>query len=154
MKKLMEGGFMISFKFIKTSDPDYPRERALRWEMIHKPLGLPPGAEICPEDEKGLHLVAIEKKEIIGCILFHADSAKSGKIVQLAMAELHNHQGFVRKFLHHLENHLVEKGFKEIECLIKEENLDFYERLGFHNLGQKTQAQDSYLVHKALHESD
>ena len=97
---------MINFKFIKTSDPDYPRERALRWETIHKPLGLPPGAEICPEDEKGMHLIALEKKEVIGCILVSQVSEKTSKIVQLALSDVHNHQGFCRKLLHFLENHL------------------------------------------------
>lgn len=142
---------MISFKFIKTSDPDYPRERALRWEMIHKPLGLPPGAEICPEDEKGLHLIALEKKEVIGCILFSPISDTKGKIVQLALAELHNHQGFGRKLLHHLEHYLFEKGFKELECTVKKENLNFYERLGFHD--EKIPVlDDDVVVHKQLHE--
>lgn len=144
---------MINFKFIKTTDPDYPRERALRWEMLHKPLGLPPGAEICPEDEKGLHLIALQKKEVIGCILFHPESTKSGKIIQMALSEQNDHHGFVRKLLHHLEFHLAEKGFKEIECLVKSDNIDFFERLGFHNLGLNKEL-DCYLFHKALHESD
>lgn len=142
---------MISFKFIKTSDPDYPRERALRWEMIHKPMGLPPGAEICPEDEKGLHLIALEKKEVIGCILFSPISDTKGKIVQLALAELHNHQGFGRKLLHHLENYLFEKGFKELECTVKKENLNFFERLGFHD-DKITAFDEDIVVHKQLHE--
>lgn len=142
---------MISFKFIKTSDPDYPRERALRWEMIHKPLGLPPGAEVCPEDEKGIHLIALEKKEVIGCILFSPLSETKGKIVQLALAELHNHQGFCRKLLHHLENYLFEKGFKELECTIKKENLNFYERLGFHD-NKSVNSDEDILLLKQLHE--
>lgn len=146
---------MISFKFINMTDPDYPRERALRWEMLHKPQGLPPGSEACPEDKKGWHLVAMDKKEVVGCILFYPETERSGKIIQLALAELHNQQSFVRKLLHHLEHHLVEKGFKEIECLVKEDQLDFYERLGFHNLGHKHSASDQvFLLHKALHESD
>jgi ribosomal protein S18 acetylase RimI-like enzyme len=148
---------MVNFKFIKLDDPEYPRERALRWEMLHKPLGLPPGAEVCPEDAKGLHLVAFEKKEIIGCILFHPESPKSGKIIQLALAELHDHQGFVRKFLHHLEHHLMENGYKEIECIVKTDNLDFFERLGFHNLGiapKNPTQEECFLLHKSLHEGE
>ncbi len=145
---------MIHFKFIKTSDPDYPRERALRWEMLKKPMGLPPGTELCPEDEKGLHLVALEKKEVIGCILFYPESDVSGKIVQLALAELHDHHGFVRKLLHHLENYLFEKGFKEIECHVSSDNLDFFERLGFHKQVSSAalkEGDDTFLVHKTLH---
>lgn len=148
---------MIQFKFIKMSDPDYPRERALRWEMLHKPQGLPPGAEACQEDEKGMHLVAMDKKEVIGCILFYPETDRSGKIVQMALAEPHSQGGFVRKLLHHLEQHLAQKGFKEIECFVKEDLIDFYERLGFHNLGLSKNAkadEQIYLLHKALHESD
>ncbi len=146
---------MIKYKFINTSDPDYPQERALRWEMLHKPLGLPPGAECCPEDAQGLHLIALEKNEVIGCILFYPDSNKSGRIIQMALADLHHHQGFVRKFLHQLEEHLTKQGFKEIECVVKDDRLDFFERLGFHNLGQKQQIdKDSFVLHKALYESE
>jgi N-acetylglutamate synthase-like GNAT family acetyltransferase len=148
---------MVQFKFIQTKDPEYPRERALRWEMLHKPLGLPPGAELCAEDVKGLHLVALEKKEVIGCILFHPESNKSGKIIQLALAELHDHQGFVRKLLHYLERHLIDSGYKEIECLVGPDNIDFFERLGFHNLGKtlKSEKQEEcFLLHIALHESE
>lgn len=140
---------MISFKFIKVTDPNYPRERALRWEMIHKPLGLPPGAEICPEDEQGWHLIALEKKEVIGCILFSPLSETKGKIIQLAVAELHNHQGFARKLLHHLEGYLFDKGFKELECSVKKDNLEFYEKLGFH---KALAVGEDNLVHKHLHE--
>lgn len=142
---------MISFKFIKTSDPDYPRERALRWEMIHKPLGLPPGAEICPEDQGGLHLIALEKKEVIGCILFAPISDTKGQIVQLALAELHNHQGFGRKLLHYLEGYLFEKGFKELECRIKKDSLSFYEKLGFHN-EKNLASSEEMVLSKQLHE--
>jgi len=121
----------MKFKFIRTTDPEYARERALRWEMLHKPMGLPPGSEVYPEDEKGLHLVAIDKKEVIGCLLFSPDSERSGKLLQLAFSDKGEPHHF-RKLLHHLERHLYEKGFREITCFVKEEMIPFYEKLGFH----------------------
>ena len=41
----------MKFKFITLSDPYYRDELMLRWEVIEKPKGLPPGLETLSEEE-------------------------------------------------------------------------------------------------------
>jgi N-acetylglutamate synthase-like GNAT family acetyltransferase len=123
---------MIKYRFIRPKDPDFALERGLRWETIFKPMGMPPGSELTKEDENGIHLVAFEKKEIIGTILFSPISSEVGSIVQMAIAPQKEHQGFSRKLLHHLETYLQDKGFKKMEIHCSKEHADFYLRLGFH----------------------
>jgi len=143
----------MKFKFIKTTDPEYARERALRWEMLHKPMGLPPGSELYPEDEKGLHLIAMDKKEVVGCLLFYPENATSGKLVQFAFTDMGDQHQF-RKLLHYLEKHLFEKGFSEITCSVKPDLVSFYEKLGFNaSVKASGHAEETIILSKKLHES-
>ena len=122
---------MIKYRFIRPKDPDFALERGLRWETLFKPMGMPPGSELCKEDENGIHLVAFEKKEIIGTILFSPQSAEVGSIIQMAVSSQKDHKGFSRQLLHHLETYLLEKGFKKMEISCSKEHEDYYLRLGF-----------------------
>lgn len=121
------------FKFIKTTDPEYSAERMLRWEVLRKPMGLPPGSEFSPEDPESLHLVALENKSLIGCILFHPESKHQGRVFQLALAEDYRGRGFGRKLIHALEEFLVKNGYLSIYCFVQEEIAGFYERMGFNS---------------------
>jgi ribosomal protein S18 acetylase RimI-like enzyme len=83
----------MKFKFIKLTDPYYRDELMLRWEVLRKPLGMPPGSELQPEEKDSFHLIALEKKQLVGCVLFHPESQTEGKIFQMALSEEYRGQG-------------------------------------------------------------
>lgn len=121
----------MKFKFIQTRDPEYSRELILRWETLRKPLGLPPGSELCEGEKESLHLIAIERKDIVGCVVFHPLDANKGELRQLAFSSDYHGRGFGRQMLTTLENSLVGKGFKEIQLYAGMEWVDFYLNMGY-----------------------
>lgn len=121
----------MKFKFISPKDPYYRDERMLRWEVLRKPLGMPPGSEMHPEDPDSFHLIALEKKKLIGCVIFHPESNDSGRVFHLALSEDYRGKGFGRQMMATLESHLVEKGIQNLYILAREDVLGFYKRIGF-----------------------
>lgn len=126
---------MIKFRFITPDDPEYPQELMLRWEVLLKPLGLPPGKEQPSEETESLHLIAFEKKKMIGCILFHPEGEIKGRVHQMALSEEYRGRGFGRKMLHTLEQALVSRGIKEVCLLAPADKIAFYSRVGFASEG-------------------
>ena len=69
----------MKFCFITPVDPAYQHELMLRWEVLFKPLGLPPGGEVEADEKKSLHLIALEKKKLVGCVVFSPESETAGR---------------------------------------------------------------------------
>jgi N-acetylglutamate synthase-like GNAT family acetyltransferase len=122
----------MKFKFISLSDPYYREELMLRWEAIEKPKGLPPGPHMLHEEEKeSFHLVAIEKKRLVGCIVCYPQSETEGKIFHLAFSEEYRGKPFSRQMLSTLEEFLMDKGICCLHVVAGMEMRDFYSHLGF-----------------------
>lgn len=125
----MEGG--MQFKIISLSDPYYRDELMLRWEAIEKPRGLPPGSERCDEEKNSIHLVAIEKKQLVGCIVCQPQSETEGKIFHLAFSEEYKGKPFSRQMLSALEEFLMHRGISHLYVVAGMEMKEFYSHLGF-----------------------
>jgi predicted GNAT family N-acyltransferase len=122
----------MKFKFITPSHAYYRDELMLRWEVLRKPLGMPPGSEVVPEEMESLHLLVIDEKKIIGCLLFHPETDHSGRIVQMALNEEYRGKGCGRKLMHNLEQALSKKGISHLYIYAREDLEGFYERMGYH----------------------
>ncbi len=127
----------MKFKFIKTHHPDYSRELILRWEVLRKPLGLPPGSELVPEEKEYLHLLAIDGKKVVGCVLFHQEGIDCGQVDQMAISEEYHGIGFARQLMVAMELALTKKGIRDVYALVNEEVVGFYLQLGYHAEGKK-----------------
>jgi N-acetylglutamate synthase-like GNAT family acetyltransferase len=121
----------MEFKFISLSDPYYRDELMLRWEAIEKPKGLPPGPQMLYEEKESFHLVAIEKKRLVGCIVCHPQSETEGTIFHLAFSEEYKGKPFSRQMLSTLEEFLMNKGISYLRVVAGMEMKDFYSHLGF-----------------------
>ena len=126
----------MKFKFITPSHAYYRDELMLRWEVLSKPLGLPPGSEITAEEMECSHVLVMEEKKIIGCVLFHQESTDSGRIMQLALSEDCRGKGCGRKLIAHLEQDLSRKGISNLYIYAKEDLEGFYQKLGYHSDGE------------------
>jgi ribosomal protein S18 acetylase RimI-like enzyme len=122
----------MKFKFITPAHAYYRDELMLRWEVLRKPLGMPPGSEVIPEEMECIHLLALDEKKIVGCVLFHPESDHLGRIVQVALSEDYRGKGCGRKLLQMLEQHVAKKGTQEMYLYAREEYQPFFERMGFH----------------------
>ncbi len=122
----------MKFKVITPNAPEYPAERMLRWEVLSKPLGMPPPeADVFPEEMQSLHLIALDGKRIVGCVCFHPESESNGRIFELAVSEEYQGRGFGRQLLHRLEKMLVEKGILNVYLLAGTESEEFYALMGY-----------------------
>jgi ribosomal protein S18 acetylase RimI-like enzyme len=142
----------MKFRFIQCEDPEYQAELMLRWEALRKPLGLPPGSERHPEEAESIHLLALEGKRIVGCVLFYPENSEKGRLYQMAVSEEYRGQGFGRKLLAKLEESLKQKGYHEVYLYARDESLGFYERMGFHKEGNAIlkDGLDHFLMRKQL----
>ena len=123
----------VKFKFINPNSVEYPKELMLRWEVLRKPLGMSPGSEINSkkEEEESLHLIALDGKEVVGCVLFHPEKEKEGKLFQMAVSEEYRGRGFGRKLIIALEKELKSRHFDAIYLQVREEVLKFYIKMGY-----------------------
>lgn len=127
----------MKFKFIKTRNPEYFQECMLRWEVQHKPLGVPPDPSLFPEEENSLHLVALEGKEVVGCVIFHPKNDEGGEIEPMTVSANYRGKGFARKLIHALETALIQRGIHEVVLFAREEAVNFYHHLGYHQENEK-----------------
>jgi N-acetylglutamate synthase-like GNAT family acetyltransferase len=121
----------MKFKIITPDAPEYQAERMLRWEVLAKPLGMPPGSEIFPEEMQSLHLIALDGKRIVGCVCFYPESDTNGRISEMAVSEEYQGQGFGRQLLHTLERMLVQRGIHDVYLFTRPETEEFYSLMGY-----------------------
>ena len=121
----------MKFKFITISDPYYREELMLRWEVVEKPKGLPPGLERISEEKESIHLIALEKKQLVGCIVCHPESETEGKIYHLALSDEYKGKPFSRQMLLAMEEFLIHRGIEHVHVLASKEMREFYSHLGF-----------------------
>lgn len=120
----------MEFRFITTQDPLYPAERKLRSEVLRKPLGFPPGAEIFPFEKDSLHLVAVDNDKVVGCVLYKPEG-RTGRLYQMAVYKKYQGRGIGRKLISTLEKYLKGKGVTGIYLHARKVSLSFYEQLGY-----------------------
>lgn len=126
---------MIEFKLIDTRDTMYNDELALRYELLRKPLGMPRGSEVFPFENKSLHLVAMERGKVIGCVLFKREK-NTGRLFAMAVAEKFQGKGIGRRLVSELEKHLITEGVQEIYLHARAHVTDFYKTLGYSIRGE------------------
>ena len=116
----------MKFKFINLLDPYYKEERMLRWEALEKPYGIPPGFKPDLEEKNCIHLIALDDKKLVGCVVCNP---LSGKIFDCVIEDAK--EGFARKMIQTLEEALQKKGLFDIYVIAQEETQGFFSHLGY-----------------------
>src|SRR5688572_17839071 len=98
-------------RFIDMQDALYEQEKWLRYLVLRRPIGLPEDAVLFPFEPESLHLLALESDRVVGCVLFHPESEREGRLYQMAVAEDRQRHGIGRLLVKHLEAHLKAKNF-------------------------------------------
>lgn len=126
-----KGEVLMKFKFIALSDPYYYDELMLRWEVVEKPKGVPPGFERRKEEEVSFHLVALDKKRLVGCLVCQPHSELDAEIFHFAISDEYKGKPFARQMLVALEEFLSHKGISHVYVLASETDWGIYDHLGF-----------------------
>ena len=116
----------MKFKFINQLDPYYREERMLRWEALEKPYGIPPGFKSDREEKNCIHLIALDKKRLVGCAIYNLEK---GEIFDCVIED--GKGGFARQMIHKLEEALQKKGLSDVHVIAQEENQSFFANLGY-----------------------
>lgn len=125
----------MKFKFIALSDPYYYDELMLRWEVVEKPKGIPPGFERRKEEEFSFHLIALDKKRLVGCVVCQPHTEGSAEIFHLAISEEYTGKPFARQMFIALEEFLSHRGISLLYVIASIDEADIYDHLGFVSQG-------------------
>ncbi|PWU16609.1 MAG: hypothetical protein C5B45_00160 [Chlamydiae bacterium] len=126
---------LMKFKWITINHIEYGSAKMLRWEVLHKPLGLAPETEEISDGISSLHLVALDSKKVVGSISFSPESEIMGRMYQMVMSEEYRGRGFGRKLLCTLEKGLEKKGIYYVYLYAYKEVEGFYQQMGYHPEG-------------------
>ena len=121
----------IELRFIERGDPLYDAELELRFRVLREPLGHPREAVVFPFEAESLHLVALEGGRVVGCVLFHPESAEDGRLYQMAVVPALQGTGIGTRLVHALESELSRRGFRSVHLHARAHVVPFYERLGY-----------------------
>lgn len=122
----------LVLQWIGQDSPHYAGERALRYEVLRKPLGMPPGSEENAAEARCQHCVALRDGVVVGCVLWLADEGGvGGKLMQMAVAEALRGQDVGRRLVRELERKVAADGIEVVRMHARESALPFYEKLGY-----------------------
>lgn len=103
--------------------------------MLRKPLGLERDAVLFPFDRDSLHLVALDGDRVVGCVLFHPDGHRTGRLFQMAIEPERQGTGLGTRLVRALEEEVARRGFHEVTLHARDTAVGFYARLGYEPIG-------------------
>ncbi len=88
---------MTRLFFIDPDQARYGDELELRYQVLRAPLGMPRESVPFPFERGSVHLVAADDADVlVGCVLFHPESAAEGRLFQMAVATAAQRTGLGR----------------------------------------------------------
>ena len=118
-------------RFVTVDEPAYAGELELRYRVLREPLGRPRADVPFPFERESLHLVAERDAAVVGCVLFHPESAAGGRLFQMAVMPDDRRSGLGRRLVATLEDELRGRGIRTVHLHARADVVGFYERLGY-----------------------
>jgi ribosomal protein S18 acetylase RimI-like enzyme len=109
---------------------------ALREAVLRKPLGLTFSAEELDRESTDYHLACHDKGRLIGCLVLVPLADGIIKMRQVAVAPEGQGQGVGRSLTEFAESLARSRSFKRMTLHARETAIGFYERLGYHGVGE------------------
>lgn len=108
------------------------RIRALRYEILRKPHGMPPSGAVFPgdENESTLHLLALSEAELIGCSTLFIDDSDAIQLRGMAVANHWQRRGIGHRMVETAQDIATFK-VKSLWCNARLSAIGFYERHGW-----------------------
>lgn len=117
--------------FITPEHPLYEQEIELRFQVLREPLGHTRAQVPFPFEQESLHLIACAAGRVLGCVLFHPENSRGGRLFQMAVAPEQQGRGMGRALVKALEAELSRRGVEEVRLHARAPVVPFYERLGY-----------------------
>jgi predicted GNAT family N-acyltransferase len=140
----------MNFREIAYGSEDYRRERALRDEILRKPLGLTLGDEQLEAERGQWHFGLFDRAGgLVGCVVVvppgAGDTSRPGpwhagseaRLRQMAVAEPFQRQGHGRRLIAAVESLLAVRGVTRLVLHARQHVVPFYEKLGYRVVGDE-----------------
>ena len=121
----------MELRLITPDDARYPEELELRFRVLREPLGHTRADVLFPFEHQSLHLVGMRAEQLVGCVLFHPESAVGGRLFQMAIAPSFQGSGLGSILLRRLEAELMRRGLTEVHLHARSDVVGFYARHGY-----------------------
>lgn len=121
----------VTLRFVAANAPAIAGEHELRFRVLREPLGHGRDAVAFPFDGDSVHLLAFDGEEVVGCVLFHPESATEGRLYQMAVKPSLQGFGVGRALVRTLEDKLRKDGVRRIHLHARAHAAGFYGGLGY-----------------------
>jgi predicted GNAT family N-acyltransferase len=125
-----------SIRIIEFGSPEHDEEVALRTKVLRKPLGLSFSKEDLQSETNQIHIGAFVDSTLVGCLLLISLSDTVVKMRQVAVDPDQQKSGLGKQLVEFCEALAQARGFKEIELNARQPVVGFYEKLGYHTVGE------------------
>lgn len=117
---------------INLDHSSYPAARALRGEVLRKPLGLKADDPAFSDNASDFHFIAKEGDEVVGIVVLVPDYEPGvGKLRQMATSERVRGKGYGKELVRALEEYALKLGLERIVLHSRHYAVGFYERIGY-----------------------
>ncbi|PCJ58810.1 MAG: GNAT family N-acetyltransferase [Planctomycetota bacterium] len=124
-----------TIKLITFNSNDYHKAFKFRNDLLRKPLGLDLSDDDLSNEINNYHFGTFENEEIIACLVGTEKDKTTMKIRQMAVSEKYQSRGLGKQMMIYAETFFINKGFKQFELNAREHAIPFYEKLGYHSVG-------------------
>lgn len=122
------------------TDAHWKAYYALRFSVLREPWNQPLGSEILADEDKAIHAIAVDGKEVLGVARMHESAENQGQVRCVATATKAQGKGIGKAIMAYLEEEAKQKGWTEIVLEARENAVPFYQAIGY------TIVAESYLL--------
>ena len=127
----------MALKIIDYNSPEYKDMRALRMEILRKPLGLSFTKEDLEKEKDDIFLGAFEEEKILACCVLTKMDAGECKLRQMAVHPSMQQNGLGASLLHFAENVARDSGCSTMTMHARKTAIGFYEKQGYSVYGNE-----------------
>lgn len=126
----------LSFCQIKHGTEEYQTTIDLRDRVLRQPLGLEFTQEQLDAEHTDYHLTAWQDDQLVGCLILTPGEQGRIKMRQVAIDPDWQGKGVGKQLVQYSEQFAKEKGFTTMYCHARDLAVPFYEKLGYHTVGE------------------
>jgi hypothetical protein len=125
----------LEFKIIEVGSDWHQKEQALRDEVLRRPLGRVLSATDIERDKEGVHFVAVQGGEVVGCAGLYPQGEDVMRLRQMAVSPRLQGQNVGASLLAFAEDWARKNAVTCIETHARMVAVGFYERCGYEAYG-------------------
>jgi len=126
----------MEVKVIRHGSAEYEEMLQLRIKALLEPIGIPASYIIQEKERKDILIGAFEAGSIIGCCVLTPGEDQVMQLRQMAVSPGLQHKGIGAQIIRFAERITREKGFDTLMMHAREPVIGFYEKLGYHLVGE------------------